>query len=198
MCDFLTKQQRSTRMSQIRSKENKDTELRLIAIFKRHGITGWRRHQPLLGKPDFVFRQARIVLFVDGCFWHCCPKHSHSPHSNRSFWKAKFSRNRRRDRLVTRRLRAKGWQVIRIWEHELVRRNQNRVLRRIQQAFLKSLTGFFAPEARHRSPKVSDQEGTSSAGKYVLLRSSTATLKRGFSLYLPANSPRNGQSSLRR
>ncbi|MBI3222072.1 MAG: hypothetical protein HYZ46_03125 [Nitrosomonadales bacterium] len=70
MSDIWSKQKRSEVMSLIRSRGNKATELRLIEIFREHGITGWRRNQKLIGKPDFTFRRERIVVFVDGCFWH--------------------------------------------------------------------------------------------------------------------------------
>jgi len=55
-------------MAAIRSSGNKNTELRLLAEFKRRGIMGWRRRQNLPGKPDFVFRKERVAVFVDGCF----------------------------------------------------------------------------------------------------------------------------------
>ncbi len=106
-------------MSLIRSRGNKATELRLIEIFREFGITGWRRNQPLLGKPDFTFRRERVVVFVDGCFWHGCPKCYKRPSSNQKFWDTKIAANRKRDRFVTRELRKLGWQVVRIWQHQL-------------------------------------------------------------------------------
>jgi DNA mismatch endonuclease (patch repair protein) len=81
-------------------------------------------------KPDFVFRSQRLAVFVDGCFWHGCPVHGTQPRHNAKFWRDKIARNRTRDRLVTRTLRARGWRVIRIWEHELKRRNERRLIRR--------------------------------------------------------------------
>jgi DNA mismatch endonuclease (patch repair protein) len=134
--DFLTKKKRSALMATIRGHGNKDTELALIKLFRRHCITGWRRSQPLFGKPDFTFREFRLALFVDGCFWHGCPKHSRWPESNRLFWRNKFLRNKARDRLVTRTLRVQGWRVLRIWEHELVRKNEGQIIRRIQRVLL--------------------------------------------------------------
>lgn len=85
------------------------------------------------GEPDFVFPKFKLAVFVDGCFWHCCPRHSNVPVNNRSFWKAKLAGNQRRDRKVTRTLRAMGWQVLRIWEHELSHRNQNKLVRRVER-----------------------------------------------------------------
>jgi DNA mismatch endonuclease (patch repair protein) len=121
-------------MSRIRGRGNKDTELALAKLLRRHRITGWRRNQSVFGKPDFIFRQAQIAVFVDGCFWHGCPKHATKPKNNRAFWQRKLSANKKRDRLVTRTLRAAGWRVLRIWEHELVTKNESRLLQRIQRS----------------------------------------------------------------
>src|SRR5258706_10290317 len=134
MADFLSVRKRSDVMSGIRGRGNKDTELALAKLFRRNKITGWRRNQKVFGKPDFIFRQARLALFVDGCFWHGCPKHATQPKNNRAFWKNKFSRNRTRDLLVTRTLRSANWRVLRIWEHELTRKNEARLLQRIHRA----------------------------------------------------------------
>ena len=132
MPDVFTKAKRSEVMSRIRGRGNKDTELALAKLLRAAGITGWRRHVALLGKPDFTFRRQRVVVFVDGCFWHACPKHSNLPVGNRAFWEKKLSANKNRDRLVTRTLRREGWCVIRIWEHDL--RKPARVLTRIRKA----------------------------------------------------------------
>jgi DNA mismatch endonuclease (patch repair protein) len=121
-------------MSLIRSHGNKATELRLIEIFREYGITGWRRNQALLGKPDFTFRRERVVVFVDGCFWHGCPKCYKRPGSNQEFWDAKIANNRKRDRHVGRELRREGWKVVRIWQHQLVKaaRVAGRVVRGLE------------------------------------------------------------------
>jgi len=133
MPDVFTKAKRSEVMSRIRSRGNRDTELRLIALMREHGITGWRRNAPIFGKPDFIFRAAKLAVFVDGCFWHGCPKHGTMPAGNRAFWKAKLSGNVERDWQVTRRLRQAGWKVLRIWEHDLAARHWPRVARRVMR-----------------------------------------------------------------
>jgi DNA mismatch endonuclease (patch repair protein) len=115
----FTKAKRSEVMSQIRGRGNKDTELALAKLLRRHGITGWRRNRPVFGKPDFIFQKPKLVIFVDGCFWHGCPKHATKPENNRAFWRRKLSANKKRDQKVNRTLRRAGWRVIRIWEHEL-------------------------------------------------------------------------------
>ena len=132
--DVFTKAKRSFVMSRIRSRGNRDTEIALAKLFRRNKITGWRRDQRIFGKPDFVFSKFKLAMFVDGCFWHGCPKHKTKPKNNRAFWRRKFSRNKERDALVTRTLRREGWRVLRIWEHELAKKNEARLLRRIQRA----------------------------------------------------------------
>jgi DNA mismatch endonuclease (patch repair protein) len=139
---------RSELMSRIRSRGNKDTEVVLAKLFRRNKITGWRKQLEVRiqksgvrifkVRPDFVFRQARLAVFVDGCFWHGCPKHGTQPKGNRTFWKNKFARNKARDLLVTRTLRQSGWRVLRIWEHDLQRatmkpQNEVRLVQKIQR-----------------------------------------------------------------
>ena len=102
MADVFTKKKRSQVMAAIRSRGNKDTEVKLAAILRASGITGWRRHQALPGRPDFAFRRERLAIFVDGCFWHGCPKHGRKPTSNRTYWLPKLRRNRERDAAAKR------------------------------------------------------------------------------------------------
>lgn len=122
-------------MAAIRSNGNKDTELKLAGIFRELGVKGWRRHARLAGKPDFVFRGERLAVFVDGCFWHGCPKHGRQPESHQSYWRGKMARNKARDLWATRTLRRAGWRVLRIWEHELS--DNVRIARRIRSALAK-------------------------------------------------------------
>ncbi|TDA69517.1 very short patch repair endonuclease [Sulfuricurvum sp. IAE1] len=135
MADVFPQTKRSEVMSQIRSGRNKCTELALIRVFLELGIKGWRRNQPLFGRPDFVFRQQRLVVFVDGCFWHCCPQHQTWPKNNARFWRDKLQSNRARDREVNRVLRSKGWRVLRIWEHELKAKNRRALIARLRRYF---------------------------------------------------------------
>ena len=134
MTDVFTKSKRSEVMSRIRGRGNKNTEVALAKLLRANGITGWRRHQPVFGKPDFIFRKVRLAVFVDGCFWHGCPRHASIPKSNGAFWRRKLAANKARDRLVTRTLRARGWHVLRIWEHELARKNEARLMRRVRRS----------------------------------------------------------------
>ncbi len=134
MPDVFTKEKRSEVMSLIKGKGNKRTEGVLVRIFKGQGVTGWRRHLKLPGKPDFTFRKERLTVFVDGCFWHGCPKCYRAPKGNRKFWEAKITRNRKRDREVNRELRKGGWRILRIAEHSLKKRDRKRLISRIEKA----------------------------------------------------------------
>lgn len=163
MPDVFTKAKRSEVMSRIPGRGNKDTELALARLLRAHGITGWRRHleiravaavydrrasravtagahraplqKPFRVKPDFVWKEVRLALFVDGCFWHGCPQHATWPANRAAWWRRKLLGNRARDRLVTRTLRRAGWRVLRVWEHELTKKHEARLLRRIQRIF---------------------------------------------------------------
>jgi len=137
MADVFSTRKRSEIMSRVRGRGNKATELALIALLREYNITGWRRHGQVFGNPDFVFPSRRVAVFADGCFWHGCPRHATQPASNKTFWCAKLARNKARDRLVTHTLKRNGWHVLRIWQHELTRRNQASAVRRIREALMR-------------------------------------------------------------
>lgn len=130
MVDTLSTTDRSRVMAAVRSRDNRATELKLVAILRAHRITGWRRHRRLPGSPDFVFVRERVAVFVDGCFWHGCAVHCRMPKSRVKFWSSKICRNRERDREVDRLLRGCGWRVVRLWEHAL--NNPRRIAARLQ------------------------------------------------------------------
>lgn len=131
-------------MSRIRSHGNAATELVLAKLFRQNKITGWRRQLEVRiqksgvrifkVRPDFVFPTLKLAVFVDGCFWHGCPQHGTRPKGNAAFWRKKIARNQSRDRLVNRTLRRAGWRVLRLWEHELARKNEPRLLNRLRRA----------------------------------------------------------------
>jgi len=133
MSDVLTKAQRSYCMSRIRGK-NTVPELVLRRAISSSGLKGYRLHYKLPGKPDIVFPQRRIAVFIDGCFWHKCPKCFTEPKTNRRFWMRKIASNAKRDRLINIELRRNGWRVLRVWEHDA--RNQkiikSRVIERVK------------------------------------------------------------------
>jgi len=128
MADIYTRAERSALMAKVRGRGNVTTEAALARLLRAQGWSGWRRQRAVGGgvdgerfrvRPDFVFAVRRIAVFVDGCFWHGCPRHGAKPKGNAAFWRAKFRRNRARDLRDTRRLRRAGWRVLRLWEHEL-------------------------------------------------------------------------------
>jgi DNA mismatch endonuclease (patch repair protein) len=69
-------------------------------------------------RADLVFTRQKVAVFVDGCFWHCCPDHFAMPRRNTDYWTSKFDGNRRRDLETDLRLREAGWTVLRFWAHE--------------------------------------------------------------------------------
>ena len=156
MADVFTKAKRSQVMAAIRSRGNQDTELRFAALLRAAGITGWRRHLALPGRPDFAFRRARVAVFVDGCFWHGCPWHCRRPKTRADFWNRKIDRNRERDRAVRRLLRRRGWRVLAVWEHSLS--DPVRVLGRLQAL----LAASAPPAASGQKPR----RGVAGASKF--------------------------------
>lgn len=132
--DVFTREKRSAVMSRIRGSGNQATELKLMALMRTHGMGGWRRGSKLPGRPDFVFARERLAVFVDGCFWHGCPIHATWPKNNADFWRTKILTNQKRDRVVTRELKRRGWRVLRVWEHSLTRKHQARTVARLRRA----------------------------------------------------------------
>ena len=111
---------RSQTMGNIRGKGNKTTEVRFRFSLVRAGIKGWKLHpKEILGCPDFYFPTQRVAVFIDGCFWHGCPKCGHIPKTRTEFWKEKIRRNRERDKHTSRKLKKDEIIVLRFWEHEL-------------------------------------------------------------------------------
>jgi DNA mismatch endonuclease (patch repair protein) len=134
--DIWDSAKRSEVMRLVRSKGNRSTELALAAILRKGRVTGWRRHLPLPGRPDFFFPRAALAVFVDGCFWHFCPRCYRRPKSNQAFWDEKARRNRERDRRVDRDLKKRGKAVLRFYEHEL--KNPTMVMRKLTMALEKA------------------------------------------------------------
>jgi DNA mismatch endonuclease (patch repair protein) len=81
---------------------------------------------------DIAFTRARLAVFVDGCFWHGCPEHGNSPTTHSHYWTEKLARNRARDARNEEALRAAGWDVLRVWEHEDPEHAVARIVERLQ------------------------------------------------------------------
>lgn len=108
------------RAKAVKSGGNKTTERRFRALLIAAGIRGWKvRPKGLPGSPDFYFPEEKLVVFLDGCYWHACPRCGHVPSVNRPFWSEKLRRNVERDREKEQKLEAEGFGFIRFWEHEL-------------------------------------------------------------------------------
>jgi DNA mismatch endonuclease, patch repair protein len=120
-------------MSAIRGKHNRSTELRLRMALVKAGVRGWRLHpEELPGRPDFYFEKAKIAIFVDGCYWHGCPKCGHIPKTRAAFWEAKIKRNQERDKMKNLELRKAEIKSLRIWEHELKnKKNLDKIIEKI-------------------------------------------------------------------
>lgn len=108
----------------MRANKGRDTrpEQALRSAIHAEGLryrVGTRPLKDLRRTADVVFPKAKIAVFLDGCFWHGCPKH-HRPSkgANAEFWNNKIQENRRRDNDTNELLKQAGWRVIRIWEHE--------------------------------------------------------------------------------
>lgn len=134
MADIFDKSKRSDIMQKVRSKNNKSTELKLIDLFKQNNITGWRRNYKVKGHPDFVFLNKKIAIFVDGCFWHGHDCRNTRPSDNAEYWDKKRERNTLHDKQITDLFENRDWTVLRIWECELKKSNQQQTLERILKA----------------------------------------------------------------
>lgn len=134
MRDHLSPEQRSRAMKAVKLK-NGPLEISVQRGLRRHGVKFACHARFLAGSPDIVFNRERVAVFVDGDFWHGwrlpCWEHKLS-----KFWREKLQANRRRDQRNFRRLRSQGWNVIRIWQHQLAH-DKAACIRRIILAFSK-------------------------------------------------------------
>ncbi|MDG7045535.1 MAG: very short patch repair endonuclease [Nitrososphaerota archaeon] len=130
MADIFTKEKRSKIMSRIRGRNTKPEKI-MRATLKADGYS--YKLQYGVNHIDIAFPKEKVAVFIDGCFWHKCPRHFRMPKSGTAFWKKKINGNAARDRLTTKLIREGGWKVIRIWEHEL-RRGPERPARKVEAA----------------------------------------------------------------
>jgi len=123
----------------MRSNKSKNTkpEILLRKALWEAGIRGYRLHwKKALGKPDIAFPGKKIAIFLNGCFWHRCPKCQLGlPKHNSEFWKAKFARNVERDQEKVVALQNEGWTVIVVWECEMKNDLQTQI-ERLQQLII--------------------------------------------------------------
>ena len=115
MADIFTPKKRSWVMSRIRSKDTK-IEMKIAELLRGSKLR-YRRHPKLFGSPDFIVEK-KVLVFCDGAFWHGY-QYSRKKKPPKKFWRDKIERNMERDRKVSRKLRADGWHVVRLWEHDI-------------------------------------------------------------------------------
>ena|SRR5436309_14584228 len=132
MTDIMTKAQRSRLMSRIRDRDTKP-ELEIRRRLFSGGLKGYRLRPKLPGKPDIVFGKAKVAVFIDGCFWHGCPRCYTRPATRQRYWDNKLAKNMSRDRIIDASLKATGWKPLHFWEHE-VRKNPESIVRRVRSS----------------------------------------------------------------
>jgi DNA mismatch endonuclease (patch repair protein) len=118
MADIFTPEKRSWVMSRIRSRDTK-IEKRMASLLRKNRLH-YRRFPRVFGSPDFVVEK-KVLVFCDGDFWHGYMYDSKRK-PPKKFWRDKIEGNMRRDKRVTRRLRSEGWAVVRLWEHDILRK----------------------------------------------------------------------------
>lgn len=121
---------RSVRQTGTAAEERLGFELRALGL---RFATDVQPVPSLRRRGDFVFKRARLVVFVDGCFWHSCPVHASSPKANARWWRQKLAANVERDRDTDRSLRREGWTVVRVWEHESMGPRARRIKRMVER-----------------------------------------------------------------
>jgi DNA mismatch endonuclease (patch repair protein) len=123
------------RMQNTRQKHT-GIELNLRAILHSLGLR-FRLHCRVIPgstrSADIVFPSAKVVVFVDSCFWHCCPTHRTFPKANNAWWRAKLAQNRKRDRDTNAILARLGWRVLRVWQHDHFALMANRIERIVRE-----------------------------------------------------------------
>lgn len=116
--DVHSKQQRSFNMSRIKSTGTKP-ELKLRKYLWSKGLRGYRIKSKVIGRPDIYYPKAKLAIFIDGCFWHMCPKCFIAPKTNEEFWSKKLGINVVRDRIIDQKLTSQKVSFMRFWEHEI-------------------------------------------------------------------------------
>lgn len=127
--DNLTPEQRRKNMQRIRSKGTKAERIVMGELNKKN-ISFISNDKTTFGKPDIVFTEEKVAVFIDSDFWHCNPKRFIMPKTNVEYWETKIENNKKRDRKVNRELKKQGWIVVRIWEYD-IKHNLNKCINKI-------------------------------------------------------------------
>lgn len=118
---IIAKDAVTARRMQIQKTRDTASEVRLRQLLHKAGLRYRIDVRPEISvrrRADIVFRADRIAIFVDGCFWHGCPRHGSWPKNNASWWRSKIEQTKLRDIDTGNQLRASGWTIVRVWEHE--------------------------------------------------------------------------------
>lgn len=118
MTDNVSKEIRKKIMQSVKS-SNTNLENKISKELWKKGYRFRRNVKDLYGKPDIAIKKYKIVIFIDSCFWHGCKKHCRMPASNISFWSKKINKNKNRDSEVNLYYLKSGWNVMRLWEHQI-------------------------------------------------------------------------------
>lgn len=129
--DIMSEATRSALMRRIKGSHTLPERI-IAESLRGTGLIFEQHPRDLAGRPDFVFRNARVALFVDGSFWHGW-RFPLWQHKLTQKWQLKIEATRKRDQRNFRRLRRAGWRVVRIWEHQ-IEKSPQRCLERIMLA----------------------------------------------------------------
>lgn len=122
MADIFTKKKRSEVMSKVKHKDSK-IEVEFRKKLWAEGFRYSKNSSKYFGKPDIVLPKYKTVIFIDSCFWHGCKRHGSIPATRIKFWTEKIDRNKARDKEVNKHCKKEGWRAIRVWEHDLKKKN---------------------------------------------------------------------------
>jgi len=136
MPDKFDKQTRSAIMSKIKDK-NTSLEVNFRKLLWRKGLKRYRIHYNLPGKPDIVFVSRKIVMFLDGDFWHGYNWKKLGKIPPKKYWQGKIQKNIDRAKRYNKQLKRDGWIVLRFWEHD-IKKNPEKCIKKIKKEFERS------------------------------------------------------------
>lgn len=120
--DIVSKEKRSEMMSRVKNRDSK-MEVSFRRELWKHGFRYRKNSARHFGKPDIVLPKYQTAIFLDSCFWHGCEEHCQLPTTRVTFWKEKIERNKQRDEEVNSHYKTIGWRIIRLWEHDLIKKD---------------------------------------------------------------------------
>lgn len=116
--DNVSKDVRAKTMGAVKCKKT-GLENPVFQELRKRGFRYRTNVNTLKGKPDIAIKKYKIAIFIDSCFWHGCKSHCRMPSSNIHYWSEKIKRNKERDLNTTNYYEENGWNILRIWEHEI-------------------------------------------------------------------------------